>query len=213
MSQSDRHAGFTLIELMIVITIISLLAIALLPQVTEMWSMGSAAATEARIQHLKLMIEKFADQTGEYPPSDFAKAMKGVKVKADSMNSGIECLMIHLHSKNLPASLSLDDKQDWLTNTDDDDNGSEIPGLRTTKKLELSDAWGTPFAYFTPDMYAKAQSILTGGEEGTESEVEAKAMKDDKGYLNPRKYQILSAGEDLQFGTEDDICYPPRPEQ
>ena len=34
------------------------------------------------------------------------------------------------------------------------------------------------------------------------------AMKDDRGYVNSHKYQILSAGDDGVFGTVDDICYP-----
>ena len=41
--------------------------------------------------------------------------------------------------------------------------------------------------------------------------VPAKAWKTDDGrYLGHRKYQIVSAGPDLVFNTEDDITYPSR---
>ncbi len=218
MNRIDHHAresrGFTLIELLIVIGIVSLLAVALLPQVVGVMGAGKQAATEARIMMLQQMIQKYSGKTGRIPPSDFSLADKSVKLKADTVNSGIECRVIHLSQRRLGVHFSFDDKAEWLGNTDGDDNGVTIPELRTTKKLEVLDGWGNPFAYFHNSSYAKNQTVMLGDPEGEGSDtVIANPMKSSRGFLNPRKYQIISAGEDMEFGTRDDVSYPKRVEE
>ena len=204
--------GFTLIELLIVVGIIGLLAVALLPQIVGVMGAGKEAATIARIQMLQQMIAKYEQKHGRFPPSDFAMAVRGVQVKGDSTNAGIECLVIHLSQKSLGVNFSFDDKADWLQNTDSDDNGAEIPELRTTKKLGVVDGWGTPLAYFHNASYGQTQRVMLGDPEGEGSEtVVASAMKGSRGFLNRRKYQIISAGEDFEFGTADDVTYPAKP--
>ncbi|MCA8956319.1 MAG: type II secretion system protein [Planctomycetes bacterium] len=200
--------GFTLVELLIVIGIISLLAVALLPQVREIFMESKGAQTTARIQLLQQMIEKYQRDNGDYPVSDYALLPKSIKAKADSRNAGIECLLIQLGQKRLGGTLTFDDHPEWLKNTDEDDNTDEIPELRTRKKLEVVDAWGNPFAYFHNASYGKKQTIALGV---SQEDAEAEAMKDDRGYLNPRKYQIISAGANGTFGDDDDVCYPERP--
>jgi prepilin-type N-terminal cleavage/methylation domain-containing protein len=207
---TNRRSGFTLIELMVVISIISLLVVALLPQISSIMGKGDEAVTRARIELLRQMIQIYAKNEGDFPPSEFGKAEKNVKVKADTTNMGIECMMIHLHQRSLGANFSLEDKADWLGNTDGDDNGSEIPALKTTEKLEVVDAWHNPLVYFHNASYRKPQEVvLSDGEGGGGGEVvTVSAMKGSRDYVNSRKYQILSAGEDGEFGTDDDICYP-----
>ncbi len=204
--------GFTLIELLIVIGIVSLLAVALLPQIVGVMGAGKQAATIARIQMLRQMIAKYEQRHGRYPPSEVALAVKDVNIKGDSVNSGIECLVIHLSQRSLGVNFSFDDKAEWLQNTDSDDNGADVPELHTTKKLEVVDAWGTPFAYFHNASYGKSQRIMLSDPEGIGGDVvTANAMKSSRGFLNGRKYQIISAGEDFEFGTVDDVAYPERP--
>ena len=67
--------GFTLIELLIVIGIVSLLAVALLPQIVGVMGAGKQAATIARVQMLRQMIAKYEQRHGRYPPSEFALAV------------------------------------------------------------------------------------------------------------------------------------------
>lgn len=208
----NKSLGFTLIELLIVMGIIGLLAVALLPQIVGVMGAGKEAATVARIQMLQQMIAKYEQKHGRYPPSDFALAARGVNLKGDGTNSGIECLVIHLSQRSLGVNFSFDDKADWLQNTDSDDNAADIPELRTTKKLEVVDGWGTPLAYFHNSSYGMSQRIvLADAEDQGQDTVTANAMKGPRGYLNPRKYQIISAGEDFEFGTADDVTYPVRP--
>lgn len=211
-SDSNNSQGFTLIELLIVIGIVSLLAVALLPQIVGVVGIGKQAATVARIQMLQTMIQKYSDKHGGFPPSEFSMAAEGVNIKGDTINSGIECLVIHLSQRSLGVNFSFDDKAEWLQNTDSDDNGADIPELNTTKKLEVVDAWGTPFAYFHNASYAKTQRVMLGDPEGIGGEVvTVKAMKGPRGFLNKRKYQLISAGEDFEFGTVDDVTYPAKP--
>jgi prepilin-type N-terminal cleavage/methylation domain-containing protein len=209
---TNNSRGFTLIELLIVIGIVSLLAVALLPQIVGVMGAGKQAATISRIQMLRQMIAKYEQKHGRYPPSEFEMAVKGVHVKGDSVNAGIECLVIHLSQRSLGVNFSFDDKAEWLQNTDSDDNGAEVPELNTTKKLEVVDAWGTPFAYFHNASYGKSQRIMLADPEGIGGEmVTANAMKGSRGFLNGRKYQLISAGEDFEFGTLDDVAYPDKP--
>ena len=203
--------GFTLIELMIVIGIISLLAVALLPSIIGAKTKAAVTETKARIQHLQAVIESFerGSRRGYYPPDNFIAPAQDFpeKPKIDTVNPGIESLLFFTHVKKLGITL-VDDKQSWLDNTDNDDAGVMIEMLQTTKKMEVVDAWGTPFAYFTSanDGYKKPQRIKR--KEG--DEVQASALKDPKtgAWLNPRTYQIVSAGPDQTFGTEDDVSYP-----
>ena len=203
--------GFTLVELLVVISILGLLTVALLPQINGIMGRGDETATQARIQLLRGMIEKYSDAEGDFPPSLFSRAEKGVKVKPDSTNAGIECLLIHLHQKSYGKNFSLSDKADWLGNTDEDDNGDLIPELATTKKLEVLDAWLNPIVYFHNNAYGKSQEVVLHGEDGLGETVTVTAMKGAQSYVSPRKYQLISAGQDQVFGTNDDVCYPARP--
>ena len=200
--------GFTLVELLIVMTIIGVLSMALLPQITGIWGMGFEAQTRERITHLRTMIDRYENAVGDYPPSDFARSLKGVQADPDAQNSGIECLLIHLHQERFAGGLSLDDKRDWLENTDHDANSVEIPELFTNEKLEVVDPWGMPIAYFHNSSYGKKQVIIPGGEDSDGVSRTVGAMSDERGYLNRRKYQLISAGEDGEFGTDDDITFP-----
>jgi len=108
---------------------------------------------------------------------------------------------------------SLADQPTWLDNTDGDDAGTTIPVLDTTEKMEVVDAWGTPFAYFCSmaDGYSRKQSIrLPEGDT-----VSAHAMRDPKTgkNLSAGKFQLISAGPDGEFGNDDDVTYPERPRQ
>jgi len=213
---SRDKSGFTLLELLVVIAIISLLAVALLPSISQAMCRAEESETQVRMVQLVTGIEAFERRYGVYPPDDFSVILPDrlpVKAKPDAVNSGIESLVIYLSWKNF-GGISLDEHEDWLRNTDGDDNEAVIPLLDRSEKVEVVDAWGTPFVYFHNRNYAKPQTIMLPGsaELAGESEtVRARKNPRSAGYLNPRKFQLISAGKDLEFGTEDDLIHPPLP--
>ncbi|MHC5064827.1 MAG: type II secretion system protein [Planctomycetota bacterium] len=209
-------AGFTLLELLVVIAIISLLAVALLPNITQaMWS-SEETETKARMNELALAVESFERKFGLYPPDDFKSILPDrlpVQAKPDGINAGIESMVIFLSWKNF-GGVTLESHEDWFANTDGDDNEVVIPLLDRSSKVEVVDAWGTPFAYFHNRNYSKVQTMVGIGDDalgGDSMRVRAFKNPNSSGYLNPRKFQLISAGKDRIFGTEDDLVYPPPP--
>lgn len=199
--------GFTLVELMIVIGIIGLLTAFLIPSLSGGRLRGEIADTKARILLLENSIKAYERRNQIYPPDNFDTLGGKIAIKQDLINRGIESLVIHLHLKR-EGYANLEDKRQWLANTDDDRNDAVIPVLDTTEKLELVDAWGTPLAYFCDQFggYAKEQRIRRA--DGTEIVAHALRDPDSGKFLNPGRFQILSAGPDQEFGTPDDITYP-----
>jgi len=203
--------AFTLIELLIVIGLIGLLVAALAPNLLAPSLAAKRAETLARMQHLQLCIRVYTDKNGYYPPSSFANADKTVKVKSNGTNEGIECLIVHIHKKSLGRTATLEDKLDWMANTDNDDGGFLIPLLETSKLFEVLDAWEQPIAYFREDSYGQRQTMLMGGEDQAQETVRALKNPATGKYMSPRKFQLISAGEDGVFGNEDDVSIPALP--
>ncbi len=208
--ERTSQGAFTLIELLIVMGLIALLVAALAPNLLMPGREGKRAETLARMQHLELCIRVYTRKNGYYPPSSFANAHKTVKVKNNGTNEGIECLMVHIHRQSLGRTATLEDKMDWLKNTDNDDGGFLISLLQTSKLFEVVDAWGRPIAYFREDSYGQRQNIVMGGEDQEQETVRALQHSINGVYLSPRAFQLISAGEDGVFGSDDDISIPPR---
>lgn len=208
---SSSRAGFTLIEILIVIGILSLLAVALLPNILGASKKAEVTETSARINMLVSIAETFDRQSklGYYPPDDFNAPGFAEKPKSNGMNVGIESFLFYTHLKKLGSMQTIEDKTDWLKNTDGDDGGILIGLLGTTKLMEVVDKWDTPFAYFNHVNYEKPQRIRRS--DGNEQTARAMKNKGSGAWLNPQRFQIISAGPDLEFGTEDDISYPEMP--
>ena len=68
-TQPRTRLGFTLLELLAVITIISMLLALILPTLSGVIGKGDQAAVEAEITQLDQALTAFKQQYGEYPPS------------------------------------------------------------------------------------------------------------------------------------------------
>ncbi len=146
---ASRQAGFTLIELIVVIGILSLLIAAFAPSLFGVLGKGQVAATKARITSLATMCDAYQRVYGDYPSDDFSLVAKDAQAgwnfgTDNGKNSGIESLVLHLSwAKGVS---DLDQHEDWLANTDNDKTPVVIPMLERRDKVEVTDAWGTPLA-------------------------------------------------------------------
>ena len=203
-----RARGFTLIELLIVITIIALLAAALMPAVFGAGQAAKVTTTEADQLVLSQGCETWNRKRGYFPPDDLKAPEAAIKTawKADNgTNTGIESLVVFLSQAESVGGQDLNALADRFTNTDDDQHGADLPLLHRSDRIEMADAFGTPMAYFTKFGMDKTQQIALPEKEA----VPVKAKKcDPSTYVGQGKYQILSAGPDLIFGTDDDIFWP-----
>ena len=209
MSDRANQRGFTLIELLIVIAIIGTLAAVLLPRVLDTRSSADRMATEGTMIQLKNAIDKFNRAMGYYPSDDlnYLDRRKAPAWKPDNgKNTGIESLLVML-SQNKKEGTSLSDLGDSLVNTDEDSHGVPLPLLDNVRsRYEIADAWGTPMVYFSKLNIGKPQQVVPGVGEPV---VSVKARKrEDGSYYGQRKFQLLSAGADLTFGTDDDVVWP-----
>lgn len=212
-SRSAEPAGFTLIELLVVMSILGLLAAALTPAISRALSRGDDAETNARMLRIKTAAESFADEFGTFPPDNFEPFggedyLANFKATSDRVNAGIESFVLFV-SWTAKSGFDLTEHEDWLANTDGDNNEAQIPMLDRTAKVEIVDSWRTPFAYFVrPTTKSTQEIMLENGEILT-----ARPHKNPKTgkCLGARNFQIVSAGPDLMFNTDDDLVYPPKP--
>ena len=207
MDRRDRLAGFTLIELLIVISIIALLAVVLLPEIVGSKEAANEAATQADMIRLDTGAKTFGNKRGYFPPDDLKSPEGGAAAtwKPDNgQNTGIESLVAFV-SQSQQDGIDLSGMGEKLTNTDKDDHGAELPMLHTKERKEVSDPWGTPLCYFSKFGMEKTQSVTVGDQDP----MPVKAHKNANGtFRGAGKFQILSAGRDMIFGTGDDLCWP-----
>jgi prepilin-type N-terminal cleavage/methylation domain-containing protein len=196
------RAGFTLIEVLAVIVILGILMIVLLPRLTEMGRHAEAKATAARLVQIGAAIDQYEGRFGDYPPSSFLDKWGSAP---NSTNMGGETLVISLWSTEWPgAGLP----EDWIVNTDGDETKKNLTHFGRPALFELKDGWDNPIAYFHRRDYGRTDTYTaSAADDSGDSESQVKALLNPltKTYYEPNKYQLISAGLDGRFGTEDDI--------
>jgi prepilin-type N-terminal cleavage/methylation domain-containing protein len=198
-AQSPR-AGFTLIEVLAVIVILGILMIVLLPRLTEMMRRSDTRITATNIQLMASAIKEYETRAGDYPPSQFLEKWGSAP---NLTNMGSETLVIALWSEGVPdPGVS----QELLGNSDGDETKKHLTTFGTNALFELKDNWGHPIAYFHHRDYGRTDTYVLDSEAG-EVEMQVKAQLDPltKSYYEPHGFQLISAGEDGKFGTEDDV--------
>ncbi len=199
-----RMQGFTLIEVLAVLAILGLLMSLAIFAFGRQKEQGYVTKTSATIAELEILITSYETKKGGPPPCMLAPQ----KVRADNdLNEGAEALYVALHAKSYPEGNNVRDAS--IENTDDD--ATATPYHRdagVTKLMEVVDGWGNPIAYFTPDCYGKeARYLMADPADPNDPEQRVTARKSEKtgGWANADRYQLISAGSDRIFGTEDDV--------
>ena len=201
-----RRAGFTLIEILAVILILGILATILITQLGGAEQAAREQTTAQRMAKIEAAIEHYSREFGAYPPSSFAGDQE---VSNDGTNVGNEALVVALWSKKWNAGGLLDDVVDQLVNLDEDSSNRQLTDFGNRALLEIPDDWGNPLAYIERTDYGvTGRPYLTyDGETGVELESAPNAFKNPSTglYYNAQRFQLISAGPDGEFGTEDDI--------
>jgi len=125
-SRARSQAAFTLIELIVVMTVIAILAAMLLPAIRSGRQSARTQTTRALLAQIGVALEQFRNANGEFPPER----------QSTSLVSS-ECLVVYLASTQTGRNfLSL--KKLILSD------------VNTNRYQEVVDAWGQPLVYNRP---------------------------------------------------------------
>ncbi len=199
------RAAFTLIEMLAVMVILGILLTFLIPKLMGGAEVMKAQATSAFLREIDAALAEYNDEFGSYPSSEFKASWD---VGSNSANTGAESLVLHLWSVDWGGTGLSTDR---FCNTDGDASKKNIADpavIANGNLMELGDSWGNPIAYISRSKYGdKTLYITYDNDTGETVEAEVGAFKNSAtgSYFHPRKYQLISAGEDGLFNTEDDI--------
>ncbi len=203
MKEFGRKAGFTLIEILAVILIVGILATILIVNLGEASDATNVQMTRTWLTQLEGAINNYENEFGDYPPSSFTVEQG---VPNDGMNTGVEALVCALWSDGWEAGGVLESEE--LGNSDGDSAPQTVSDLGR-QLFEFLDKWDNPIAYFhRRDYESEERYYQTYAPESGEEVLSAPVpFKDpDTGrYFRHNKFQLISAGPDGTFGTEDDV--------
>ena len=210
LTRDAGRSAFTLIEMLVVMTIISLLAGLTLVGVQKAREAGYENVVKSDVSSLKSDIEGFRNAMGDYPPS----SLTDIKIKGNGINDGNESLFAFLLTKKLGGPFASDLREDRWTNLDNDELTArqaktiqqEIDWTRGNNQLlEYVDFFGTPFIYLHNRDYETRFKYRDA--EGNTFEVAAQKNPATGTYYAPNSFQLWSLGPDgkNQNGEGDDI--------
>jgi prepilin-type N-terminal cleavage/methylation domain-containing protein len=193
--------GFTLIELLAVIVILAILSVVLLANLTDVLKTSSGQMTRVLMAKIQVALADYENDQGDWPPSTFT-AVQGTP--PNLTNLGAECMYIALCAEKAPGFDKFDKE---LGNTDEDQVPKSFPGFQKPTLFEICDAWGNPIAYFHNRDYKLEVPYVTIDSEGQRIDNVVRAIMNSKtGYFyESTGVQMISAGPDCKFGTDDDI--------
>lgn len=206
-----RRAGFSFIEILVVMGIIALLAGLGVVVVQIAARRGPESNTRTLVLNLKGYVDAWKQAFKEYPPMQLSeigkRAESSKEIKAAEVtnhtNEPIEALYQALHWPGFAADVQFSEEQ---TSNLDDDQLRTAPTSRGPALLELRDAYGNPLYYFVNTMYAKSEQAPPTYDNVRHGEVQPKPWREPGGgFVNPNGFQIFSAGEDGLPNTDDDI--------
>jgi prepilin-type N-terminal cleavage/methylation domain-containing protein len=202
---APSSAGFTLIEILAVMLILAILVAVLVTQLRDTEAAVQSQVAEQQLDVLESAIKSYQNENGRAPPSSFEP---GQEVGNDGLNVGNEALVVALWSKKYEAGGLLSDVRDKLANTDGDRSTKQLTDFDTRDLLEIVDPWDNPIAYIERSDFGQTnRRYLTSDPEGNRLESVPLPFKNPTTgqFYNASSFQLISAGPDGSFGTEDDI--------
>ena len=228
--QRHPHRGFTLVELLVVIVIIAMLAALVTPAIMIAMSRAKVARIKAEIDMLHMAIMNYKSEYGSFPPSS-----SGVTANTDPAVKHMSrlfprCSVItEFNAANAQSLTPQNALAAWLTGYSTDPTKPLTGGTR--KKLYDFDQSrlsglnyapsgkpGSPYIYIDSSVYtvpiippfmSVPTFALTGGTYFAHRVPTASAplvLNDlNQPAFNPDTFQILCAGQDEEFGTDDDL--------
>jgi prepilin-type N-terminal cleavage/methylation domain-containing protein len=199
--------GFTLLELLLVIVIISILASALYVGVSHAITSSMISATRQMIQQIKGGLELYYSSFGDYPPSHLGRFHKTEDF--NGVNNGIEALVACVSTKDGGPFYRVPREQD-LINLDNDTAPKNLTNwyFGTNQLWEIADPFGNPFIYFHyRDYQHPAPTIRKYILGSTYQDCTPQRSTKTGVFYNPGKFQIWSAGPNSrnQNGVGDDV--------
>ncbi len=207
------HQGFSLVELLVVMSILAVLGGLAVLGLPQMLRSGDRSLMENVIMQLDAALQSYATdaKNGDYPPTVLnADEFPGVGPRVNLDNCGNESVILCLNRKGRDSLFDIEGyKGIKLENIDDDRTQAVLTSFGPEDKAlyEVLDIWGTPLAYFHHRDYGSVDAQDLGRISGVEDLVKALPWRNakTKGYYQRDKFQLVSAGPDLKFNTEDDI--------
>jgi prepilin-type N-terminal cleavage/methylation domain-containing protein len=218
-----KERGFTLIELMVVLSIVAVLISAVSLGVTVAMKQMRKTTTQTRVTELGRWLDEVSksvnlgappatDTTKLRGPGNPKKAIKwGEKVgRANDTNVGIETLYVAIAIPELSGVKRPELNDDAYGNTDDDDLQEKVGSMPSNQAREIIDAWGNPLVYFCASDYKDAKKVGSYQLSGADGEVvtcEPLKSATPGEFRRPDSFQLFSMGPDGKPGTDDDIHY------
>lgn len=209
-----RDSGFTLIELLVVMAIITTLVGLGIWGIPKMIGRGEKGAVENFLLQLHTAIDSYATspRNGDFPPTKLdGDSFPGVGQRRNDENLGIESVVLCLTRRGTKSRFEHEDIPwpDALDNLDNDKTQLALSSIGETRDLwEIYDPWGTAIVYFHHRDYAAVDGLGLGRATTEEQKtVRCKPWKNakTKGWYRRDGFQLISAGPDLKFNTDDDI--------
>ncbi len=193
--------GFTLVELLVVIAILGILTAIAIPALSAVRRSSDTKATKAFLERIKLQVESYSNDFGDYPPS----RASAIGFRMNEVNAGSEVLLrcLTTSTKSGPY-MEFEDAQ--LGNTDGDSlGGTDNPTrsvMRTPDLLEIVDTFGNSILYLHNKDYERGGIVRLPGGDKTIPAFQHEKTKQFAGLMS---YQLWSAGVDGEHGTDDDV--------
>ncbi|MFH1230640.1 MAG: type II secretion system protein [Planctomycetota bacterium] len=195
MKHSKNNNGFTLLELLVVIGIISLLATMLITGLLPARGEAKKRATRALIANIQASLESYYAAYGDYPPPDPSDLDPGTST---GVNNGIESIVACLSDQNKGGPFLLGVSESKYANLDGDSAGSPPTNwwFGDTQLREIVDEWNNPLVYFHSRDYDNPGKGSNYSFTRSGDAIAPQINTTTATYYNPLTFQIWSPGTD-----------------